>query len=179
MNIKALEGDPVSITRGGSTSGAQRRGSEAERSASEPRHPSKKARPPSKKPQCPSKKPRRSRKKLGTPSKKAQRSSKKLGRSSKKPRPSGKKPQRSSKKAQLSASEAQRRGSRLVFTLREGGSGNRRTAKASSLQGKTPNPRRGWKIYVNYDISSVRASDLAPRERTGVLSAASQGRVRV
>src|SRR5215203_4814567 len=60
-----------------------------------------------------------------------------------------------------------------------GGSWNRRAAKASTLQGKRPIRADGWNICVNYDISSVRASDLAPRERTGVLSAASQGHVHV
>ena len=76
-------------------------------------------------------------------------------------------------------SEAQRRDSKALFDPSVKDLGYRRPAKASSLQGKRPIRAEGWKICVNYDISSLRASDLAPSERTGALSAASQGRVRV
>jgi hypothetical protein len=82
--------------------------------------------------------------------------------------------------AHLSASEAQRRGSKCLFdpfgrVVRELAGG-----ESVCLQGKTVNPRRRLEYICKLCyFFGVRASDLAPRERTGALSAASQGRVRV
>jgi hypothetical protein len=106
-------------------------------------------------------------------------SSSEIERSFLKKERSSKKAQRSLSEKEFSFSERERRGSNPLLTCLASFRGTVGRRKRLVYRGKRPIRADGWNICVNYAISSVRASDLAPRERTGALSAASQGRVRV